>query len=81
MNIEVGSYEAKTKLPELLRGVRLGKRYTITIKGEAIAELIPLGTSQNNEVAAAVVQMQEFINSQPPMLNIDTKALIEYGRD
>lgn len=28
MNIEIGSYEAKTKLPELLRGVQQGNRYS-----------------------------------------------------
>ena len=28
MNIEVGSYEAKTKLPELLRGVQSGKCFS-----------------------------------------------------
>ena len=41
MNLEIGSYEAKTKLPELLRGVQAGKRYTITLRGEPIADLIP----------------------------------------
>ena len=39
MNLEIGSYEAKTKLPELLRGVQAGKRYTITLRGEPIADL------------------------------------------
>ncbi|WP_230976167.1 type II toxin-antitoxin system Phd/YefM family antitoxin [Pseudothauera nasutitermitis] len=33
MSLEIGSYEAKTKLPELLRGVQAGKRYTITLRG------------------------------------------------
>jgi antitoxin (DNA-binding transcriptional repressor) of toxin-antitoxin stability system len=28
MNTTVGSYEAKTRLPELLRGVLAGNRYT-----------------------------------------------------
>ena len=32
MNFLVGSYEAKTKLPELLRGVQSGKHYTITLR-------------------------------------------------
>ena len=39
MNLEIGSYEAKTKLPELLRGVQAGKRYTITLRGEPVADL------------------------------------------
>ena len=28
MKIEIGSYEAKTKLPELLRQVKTGKSFT-----------------------------------------------------
>ncbi len=41
MKIEIGSYEAKTKLPELLRQVKAGKSFTITNRGEAIADLVP----------------------------------------
>jgi antitoxin (DNA-binding transcriptional repressor) of toxin-antitoxin stability system len=81
MNIEIGSYEAKTKLSELLRGVQLGNRYTITLRGEAIADLIPAGVSQKTEVAVGVAHMQQLMASYPPMIGIDTKALIEAGRD
>jgi len=81
MDIEIGSYEAKTKLPELLRGVQMGNRYTITLRGEAIADLIPSGASQKNNVAAAVVHMRQLMESSPPILGIDTKALIAEGRD
>jgi antitoxin (DNA-binding transcriptional repressor) of toxin-antitoxin stability system len=40
MKIEIGSYEAKTKLPELLLQVKVGKSFTITNCGEAIADLV-----------------------------------------
>ena len=33
MKIEVGAYEAKTNLPELLQGVQAGKQYTIMNRG------------------------------------------------
>ncbi len=81
MNIKVGSYEAKTKLPELLRGVQLGNRYTIILRGEAVADLIPSGTAQPYDVAAAVAQMHKFMTSHPPILGINTKTLIKDGRD
>jgi len=81
MNIEIGSYEAKTKLPELLRGVQLGNRYTITLRGEAIADLVPADASQKKDVAAGVAHMQQLMASYPPLPGIDTKALIEEGRD
>ncbi len=41
MSIEIGSYEAKTKLAELLRGVQAGNSYVITLRGRPIAELVP----------------------------------------
>ena len=53
MNIEVGSYEAKTKLPELLRGVQSGKRYTITLRGEAVADLVPPQGAKRPDVGDA----------------------------
>ena len=41
MKTEIGAYDAKTRLPELLRQVKAGKRFTITNRGEAIADLVP----------------------------------------
>jgi len=41
MSTKVGSYEAKTKLPEILRRVETGEVFTITNRGKAIADLIP----------------------------------------
>lgn len=46
MNIEVGSYKAKTKLPELLRGVQGGNRYTITLRGGVVARQSQLWSDQ-----------------------------------
>ena len=81
MTIEIGSYDAKTTLPELLRGVRDGKQYTITLKGEAVADLIPSNTSRKACRLAGVSHMQRLMASYPPILGVDTKALIEEGRD
>ncbi|WP_424194666.1 type II toxin-antitoxin system Phd/YefM family antitoxin [Ampullimonas aquatilis] len=81
MNIEIGSYEAKTKLPELLRGVQEGNRYTITLRGAAIADLIPSAAAPKNDVALAIAQMYQFMEAHSPILGIDTKALLEEGRD
>ena len=55
MKIEVGAYEAKTKLPELLRGVQSGKRYTITHRGEAIADLVPAKGAGRHDAALALL--------------------------
>ncbi len=78
MKNAVGAYEAKTKLPELLRGVQAGKRYTITHRGEAIAELVPAATRRTG-AAEAVAQMKRFMQ-EAPVRGVDIKALIEDGR-
>jgi prevent-host-death family protein len=38
---EIGAYDAKTKLPELLRLVQEGQRFTITHRGKPVADLVP----------------------------------------
>jgi prevent-host-death family protein len=38
---EIGVYDAKTKLAELLRRVEAGESFTITNRGNPVAELIP----------------------------------------
>jgi prevent-host-death family protein len=81
MNIEVGSYEAKTKLPELLRGVQDGKRYTITLRGAAVAELVPSQAHKLSDIAA-VDEMRSFMRARKATFhaNVDLKALISEGR-
>jgi prevent-host-death family protein len=81
MNIEIGSYEAKTKLPELLRGVQSGHRYTITLRGLAIADLVPAAGHKTSDAdAAAVEAMRDFMRSRKPVNGVNLKALIGEGR-
>ena len=79
MKIEVGSYEAKTRLPELLRQVKAGKSFTITNRGEAIADLVPcLGVRAKDKVAAAE-KLKTFMRTDP-VRGVKIKELIEEGR-
>ena len=80
MHIEVGSYEAKTKLPELLRGVQGGNRYTITLRGEAVAELVPAQGNRLSDAAAAVDEMRSFMRTRKSGAGVNLKALINEGR-
>ena len=80
MNIEVGSYVAKTKLPELLRGVQAGNRYTITLRGESIADLVPSEDNKFLDASAAADEMLDFMKIRRPVGGIDLKALINEGR-
>ena len=38
---EIGSYDAKTNLSEILRRVEAGETFTITNRGKPIADLVP----------------------------------------
>lgn len=80
MNIEVGSYEAKTKLPELLRGIQAGSRYTITLRGEAVADLVPAQVNKQSAATAAVDEMHAFMRARKPVSAMDLKALKDEGR-
>ncbi len=78
---EIGSYEAKTHLPELLRSVGKGKRFTITHRGKPVAELVPVGTASLQNAARAAAEMIEFMTLYPPETDVDLKALVAEGRD
>jgi len=60
MNPEIGAYDAKTKLPELLREVREGHRYTITHRGKPVAELVPIARAGEDEVREAIAAMRSL---------------------
>lgn len=60
MRSEIGAYEAKTKLPELLREVRKGKRFTITHRGKPIADLVPSAGAKSPDVRKAIEDMLNF---------------------
>jgi len=81
MKIEVGAYEAKTKLPELLRQVQSGKQFTITIRGKAIADLVPSEAERRKDTGAAIERFLAFKKAHPVRANVDIKSLIEEGRD
>jgi prevent-host-death family protein len=46
---EIGAFEAKTRLSEILREVDQGGRFTITVRGRAVANLVP--TTQDGSQA------------------------------
>nr|VFJ43882.1 MAG: prevent-host-death family protein [Candidatus Kentron sp. FW]VFJ63372.1 MAG: prevent-host-death family protein [Candidatus Kentron sp. FW]VFJ66694.1 MAG: prevent-host-death family protein [Candidatus Kentron sp. FW] len=60
MHAQVGAFDAKTKLSELLRNVQDGKNYTITIRGKPVADLIPSGDIARQDIHAAVQAMRDM---------------------
>ncbi len=58
---EYGVYEAKTKLPAILKQVEQGERVTITNRGEPVADLVPAAsraTQQTEKAVAAIKAMR-----------------------
>jgi len=51
---EIGSYDAKSKLPEFLRRVEAGEAFTITKRGKPIADLVPSKVSRRKKSEAAI---------------------------
>ncbi|MBK5967745.1 MULTISPECIES: type II toxin-antitoxin system Phd/YefM family antitoxin [Thiorhodovibrio] len=60
MFVEIGSYDAKTKLPELLRQVQGGRHYRITLRGKPMADLVPTDESHADDRCAAIAAMRAF---------------------
>jgi len=59
MGRQIGAYDAKTRLPQLLRDVERGERITITVRGRPVAELIP-ARADAPTAADAVAAMRAF---------------------
>lgn len=81
MKQEIGAYEAKTKLPELLRQVQQGKRFTITHRGRAVAELGPPAELQRPDAKGAIEAFKAYRMRHPVGETIDIRALVEEGRE
>lgn len=55
---EIGAYDAKTHLPELLERVQQVERFTITKHGRPVAELLPYSGRDVERARRAVAQMR-----------------------
>ncbi|MDP2141443.1 MAG: type II toxin-antitoxin system prevent-host-death family antitoxin [Gammaproteobacteria bacterium] len=62
MQHEIGSYDAKIKLPEILRRVESGEEFVITNRGKPIADLTPSRASSQVKVAAAIKGILRGLN-------------------
>ncbi len=78
---EIGASEAKTKLSEFLRKLDAGERFTITQRGQPVAHLIPARAAERGGTVAAALRVRAFVDRRQSDRSIDTKALIEEGRD
>ena len=59
MRIEIGSYDAKTRLPEILRRVESGESFTITNRGKPVADVIPSESQKRSKAESAIDNILE----------------------
>ena len=77
----IGSSETKTHLADLLRQVRAGKGFTITQRGEPVADLLPTGSGVRRARVQAAARMRQFMRDAPRATPVDLRQLIDEGRD
>ena len=84
----IGAYETKTHLADVLRRVRQGEGFTITQRGEPVADLLPVGYGARRSSTAAAQRMRHFMQDAPEGRPdslagepVSLKALIDAGRD
>ncbi|KEF42170.1 MAG: prevent-host-death protein [Cyanobium sp. CACIAM 14] len=60
MDVRIGAFEAKAQLSRLLRAVEQGERFTITVRGKPVADLVPHRSASRQGVPAAIAALQAF---------------------
>jgi prevent-host-death family protein len=78
---QIGTYETKTHLAEVLRQVQNGARYTITHRGKPVAELTPYGALPSRDRVAAAHKLRTLMSQRVPVPAGSVRELIEQGRD
>ena len=58
MDASIGAFEAKAQLSRLLRAVEQGQRFTISVRGKPVADLIPHRADATTAAAAALAALQ-----------------------
>jgi prevent-host-death family protein len=75
---EIGSFEAKTRLAELLRETERGRSFTIRRRGKAVARLVPPEDDGESDYTELLEEFREIRKRVGPGLSI--RELIEEGR-
>jgi prevent-host-death family protein len=70
---KIGSYDAKTKLPEILRRVEAGESFTITNRGKPVADVVPSGASGHLKIIAAIANIKK--TKKPKSIECPTQSL------
>ena len=56
---DIGAYDAKSHLPQLLERVQQGERFIITKHGRPVAELVPVATRDAARIRNAIAELRK----------------------
>ena len=76
---EIGAFEAKTHLPQLLRRVQEGERFVITRHNRPVAELIPFRQRDAARIRDAIDGLKAFQETHS-LGGLSVRQMIEEGR-
>lgn len=77
---KIGSYELKTKLPEILRRVRAGESFTIVSRGEPVADLLPSKTVSRQKTAVVIDNILRMSKTTVPVFDQNLEKYRKEGR-
>jgi prevent-host-death family protein len=80
---EIGLFEAKTRLSELVRQVKAGESFIITQRGEPAAKLTPIrnnGRRSARRIAEAIRRLREMPKIEA-VSHEEIRSWIEEGRE
>jgi prevent-host-death family protein len=77
----VGSFEAKTHLPQLLERVARGEEITITKHGKPVARLVPAGPLKPKpDVRKVIEELKAFSKGNTLGKGLTIREMIDEGR-
>lgn len=79
--MNVGVFEAKARLSELLQEVKSGKEVVITSHGKPVARLVPAEVDEKPNRARAVRTIRALSKQLNIRTRISLRSLIDEGRD
>ena len=74
---EIGAFDAKTRLSEILRKVDKGERFTITVRGRPVADIVPTKVRNQRAIDEAVEGLLNF----PRIQGIPGDTVLEWIRE
>ena len=76
--LEIGAFEAKNRLSELLRAAEAGRPVVITRRGRAVARLVPIEDDRVTDLAALGGEFRRLRDEISGSLKV--RDLVEEGR-